>query len=224
MEAQDIRNFYRFYGLYSFYAPFPLYYQETLMSPHPHRATALEIGERIALPFLLFTAVLAGMLFLSWSLFLPRLTRVDVNGKTWTAQELREEKSRLTADVLQAEESRRMQMLSVHDPAYQALKHQRADAASYDDVLRVLRAQAKDAAGDATINFDSLSYDVAAKTVKVTGDVRDAGPRSMTVLAAFIEQLCRSSMVDHLDPPAFTRADDAKIGPHSPFIFTVYLP
>ena len=186
-------------------------------------ASAWEIGERIALPFVLFAAVLAGLLLLSWSMLLPRLASIDVNGTQWTAQGLREEKIRLTADIAQAEDRRRTQMLSVQDPAYQLLKTARTETLSFADVRRMLEEHAAKIRGDATIVFQSFAYDVAAKTVTVTGDVRDAGPRSMTVLAAFIEQLAESDMVDHLDPPAFTRSDDPNIGPHSPFTFTAFV-
>lgn len=193
-------------------------------TPTPARFTVIQVLERIALPLFLFTGVLAGVLLLSRIVVLPRLSRIEVNGTTRTAAELRQERTRLTADIAQSEQERRQLLLSVDDETYQALKKMRASSLSFPSVLQELHAQAGKAAGEGTIELQVVEYDAMGQSVLVRGDVRDSGPRSMTVLAQFVESLRRSSMVDSVDAPSFTRVDDPGIGPHSPFSMTLHLP
>ena len=54
-----------------------------------------EIASRVAFPFVLFSVVLAGFLFLSWMLLLPRLTQVKIGGSVRDIKEMKQYKADL---------------------------------------------------------------------------------------------------------------------------------
>ncbi len=183
-----------------------------------------EAMTKAAKPFLIFSACLAVLLLLSLELLLPHLARVQVSGQSWDEAGLRAHRASLTADILTSERERRDGALSVRDDQYQTLKFARMSALSLERVTAEISAQAGAAAQDrGRIVIDAVDYDLAAKTVALRGDVRDAGPRSMTVLAAFVSLLGKSPLVASVEPPRFERVDDAAGGPHSPFAFTLTL-
>lgn len=85
---------------------------------------------------------------------------------------------------------------------------------------QVERIAADVAEGESMIVIDSFSVDLSEGTVHLSGDVRNVGPRSMTLLASFVEAIGEASFVGDLEPPAFTRVDDGKGNVHSPFSFS----
>ncbi len=183
----------------------------------PHASPA-EILRRVAMPFLLFATVLTALLMLSWSMLVPRLARVDVGGRTLTAEEIRAYRTDLAAQIVTGEGQRRDLVLSVQDPAYIALKQSRRGALSATQLLSELETQAKASADQPdAVHLSFLRYDILSGSGTLRGDVRFVGSRSMTVLASFVDVLGRLPILSSVTPPPFVREEDPVTGAHSPF-------
>ena len=174
--------------------------------------------ERIALPLLLFTAVLFTLLFLSWFNILPRFTHFQVSNITLSPTEMAAYAKQMKAQLSTMEETRDRLVLPVIDPSYDVLKKQKRAQMS---VLE-MRAQLLDVAAhvqDAkdAVNISHLSFDPELSVVVFSGDVSHVGPGSMTVLAQYVEQLETLPLIDHLERPSFTRVQDEDGSFHSPF-------
>ena len=179
----------------------------------------------VAMPYLLFSGLLLALLLMSWEVLLPRFSRVEVSGRMWTVEEVGAHRKELAAQILRLEKEREEEALSVRDDDYQRLKTGRTDRVPLARLLEEVRSRAAAAAGtDAAIRVDSADYDIAGNALTVRGDVHDAGARSMTVLAGFVEALGKSPLIERVDAPRFTREEDPKTGPHSPFTLTLRLP
>ena len=61
------------------------------------------------------------------------------------------------------------------------------------------------------------------KIVEISGDVRNVGLRSMTVLAQFVDAVASLPSVASVQRPVFTREKDEDVGFHSPFTFHITL-
>lgn len=179
---------------------------------------------RLAHPFLLFAGTSALFLALSFTFLLPRLTRVEIGGREWQAEEIATERTRLGAEVLTQEATRRSLVLTLQDPLYDALKERRSGAIPFLTISEEIARQALAVSeiSDA-VHLDSISYDPLQKTVRLTGDVRGVGTQSMTVLAQFVDLLGRLPSVARVATPEFRREDDPVTGPHSPFSFALNL-
>lgn len=190
-------------------------------TPRPDAAAILW---RMAWPMLIFSAALALLLSLSWALLLPRFARIDVGGQLRSVAEIRTYREALTAQIAAKEEERRQSVLAVRDPLYDELKEERRARPSLDTLRGKLAAHAKTVTGkDDAIVFSAFEYDPDTRTLIVQGDVREVGTRSMTVLAAFALPLKDLPFVAAATTPAFTREEDAVLGPHSPFSITLTL-
>jgi hypothetical protein len=194
------------------------------LTPAP-RADAVQILRRVALPFFLFSAVLFGFLLLSWIFLVPRLTRIEVAGSVRGEQELEDRREELRREILAAERSRENLILAIHQPQYLALKAAREGRLSLPELrVRLDDIAKKTVDQQDAIHVSALAYDVEAKTVKVEGDVRFVGSRSMTVLAEYVENLRSSPAFASVSTPTFLREDDPITGAHSPFSLTITLP
>lgn len=194
-----------------------------LQTPAPSSAVdATNIADRIALPFLVFTGSLFGMLMFSWLFFLPQFASVNVSGVSLAPQEVQAYQQKMTADLRAMEQKRDHLVLPVQNATYTALKHQRAAQPS----VFAIRAMLLDAAmrvgrsADA-ITFSDITFDALSRTVVVSGDVAHVGTRSMTILASYVDAVASLPFVGHLDRPAFTRVDDGHGNMHSPFTMTM---
>lgn len=181
------------------------------------------ILERIALPLLLFTAVLFILLFVSWFGILPRFTRFAVADVTLSPTQMAAYVAQEKATLATLEQKRNRLVLPSSDLSYDTL---RLEKRSTTDALTV-RTRLLDAAShiiDAptAVAIDHLSIDTDTNTVSFSGDVRGVGPRSMTVLATFVDTLEALPFVSDLTRPSFTRIDDA-MGIHSPFTMSFTL-
>jgi hypothetical protein len=198
--------------------PFPV------PSPEAHpRSPAADILQRVAQPFLLFSAVLTLLLVASSWFLLPRLERVEVTGSVLDVPGLQAQKADLSAQVAVLEETRNRFALAIRDPAYDTLKQRRLSVESFADLQKSLRdaAAAVNEKEDA-VHLSSFAYRPEEKTIRIGGDVRHVDSRSMTVLAEFVDALRRLPFVASVETPPFTR-DDGPDGPHSPFAFTLTL-
>ena len=182
------------------------------------------ILERSMGPLLLFLAVLCGLLLLSWMLLLPRFTQLEVEGKKMGAGELHRYRQELQATLSTLEQHRTVLALPVQDPDFLRLMQQKQAHLTAQDVrsrLHLAAARVSDVPD--AILLSRFSFDVASGAVEVEGDVRNVGPRSMTVLAAFIDQVEQMPEVSELTRPAFQRSDDGDGGFHSPFHFVFFV-
>jgi hypothetical protein len=186
----------------------------TSVRPQPFH----EILERVALPLMLFSAVLFILLFISWFGILPRFTRFAVANTSLSPTDMATYVSHLKAELTDMEQKRDHLVLPINDPGYNALKIEKMSTMNALDVrTRLLDVATSVTDADHAVFIDHLSLDNATQMVSVSGDIRNVGPRSMTVLASYVEAVQGLPFVDHLTPPAFTRTQDQSGAMHSPF-------
>jgi len=178
------------------------------------------ILDRIALPFAAFGVALLVLLLIAQFFVLPFFNRFQVDGKELNPGQLSSYLSQTKADVTKAESQRDALVLPGQDQTYLALKTAKENEDVFLSTVSAVRDSAKQATNSGTILFNTFAFDAPTMTMTVTGDVRDAGPTSMTVLAGFIDTLESLPIVSHMQRPSFERYDDAGIGPHSPFTFS----
>ncbi len=176
------------------------------------------IVERMAMPMLTFSGVLFTLLLISYVFLLPRFTQLhQQSGLSMNPRQIVAYQKQLAADLSQQEGERVRLVLPITDETYTALKQEKIGQLSLTDIREELRQAASrlgdeaDAVAVSKISIDGLS-------VTVEGDVRNIGTRSMTVLAAFVEEVSKLSFISDLDKPSFTREqlDDGSF--HSPFV------
>lgn len=179
---------------------------------------------RILHSFSIFMLVLVGMLFCSRFLFLPKLTRVQVAGEDRNIQEVRDYHAKLTAQLLEAETQRMQLLLPVQDDRYRSLITVKHRAFSFEDIRDRFKNVAQQFAdGEVqTVFFGEITlHDV--QVLDVSGEVRNVGQRSMTVLAQFIEALRMLPIVSEVQNTRFTRSFTEEKGDFSPFTLNVIL-
>ena len=181
------------------------------------------IAERVSMPFLLFSGTLFVMLMFSWFFLVPRFTAMQVAGSSLTPAEVQSYVHRLQADVTTMEQKRDRLVLPLQDKEYARLKLARQSLPDLAEIRDMLRDAAARTDAPSAVTLTKISFDSETRTVVVTGDVAQVGPRSMTVLAAYVDAVGQLSFVQHLERPAFTRVDDGHGNSHSPFTFTITL-
>ncbi|MDO8648483.1 MAG: hypothetical protein Q7R81_01745 [Candidatus Peregrinibacteria bacterium] len=192
---------------------------EQMLQVAPHA-----VLRRIAFSFLLFAAVLAALLALSFYLLLPLFTTVEIAGEERGIAELKAYRSSLQSRITKAEEQRTQLVLPIHDEGYAALKRERRTRYPLLTLRsELLQEASKVVAQNDAVHVSTITYAPAEGSVALTGDVRFVGPRSMTVLAQFVEALNRMPMVASVREPKFTREEDPPLGFHSPFTLTFTL-
>lgn len=190
-------------------------------TPHNIR----EILHRTSLPFFLFSSVLAFLLFLSWLLLLPGLTHIEVAGKQRSLQELLRYQTDLTGQITTLEAKRDDFLTPVQDDVYQRLLDMKEDRFRFQDVRREVTRTAQTLLPDVpdAIAFRSFLFDAEGQIAEIRGEVRNVGPRSMTVLAQFADALGRISFVQEVRSSRFTREDHGDGEFASPFTIRLIL-
>lgn len=180
---------------------------------------------RFAFPLFAFAAVLFAALFLSWWLFLPRLAGVPLHGEMMYGSSLVQFYADLRDHVDALEEARNRLVLPGQDPLSQFLRQRRRSDVSLVSLSATLTRSAEETVPDHpdAVLLESFQYDVAHHTLTLTGDVRNVGPRSMTVLAEFIEKLRSIPTVEAVEHQRFLREEDPKGMFHSPFTLLLRL-
>lgn len=193
-------------------------------SPPAFGASLRASVERVSQPLLWFAGALCILLGFSWLFLLPEVTSVEVSGQRQSSRELVALHAGLQAQLAQVELRRDELLLPVTDPLFLGLRAMKLRAPSLVDLRSMIVQRAKEDGGpDGTIALEEIQMDASADTLTVAGDVRGVGPRSMTVLAQFVENLRHLPFVSSLTPPVFVRMEDEKIGQHSPFTMTITL-
>lgn len=174
---------------------------------------------RVALPLFAFAAALSCALLLSRLLFLPRLAGVRLHGEMMYGSSLTRFYADLRDRIAAQEEARNHLVLPGRDPLSQFLRQLRRSDASFASLFAAVTRSAEEAVRDRpdAVFLESFQYDAAGRTLTIAGDVRHVGPRSMTVLAEFIETLRRIPSVEAVEHQRFLREEDASGAFHSPF-------
>ncbi|MBI4129435.1 hypothetical protein HY464_01960 [Candidatus Peregrinibacteria bacterium] len=177
------------------------------------------VAARFALPLLTFAVALFLALFLSWWFFLPRLAGVPLHGKMMYGSSLVQFYADLRDRTDALEDARNQLVLPGQDSLSQFLHQLRRSDVSLVPLFAILVRSAEKAVPDRpdAVVFENFQYDAINKTLQVTGDVRNVGPRSMTVLAEFIETLRSIPVVGAVEHQRFTREEGPKGEFHSPF-------
>lgn len=186
--------------------------------PAPSAQPLQVIIRRSSMPLLLFSVVLFILLVISYATLLPQFTQVHrPDGTAMSPQEIAKYRQTLTAQ-LATEEAERVKLVSaVADDTYTELKNNKRERISLME-LREELAQAASRLGEKEGSVVLVKVGMDAETVTLEGDITNVGTRSMTVLAAFVDQLEKLSFVKDLQRPAFTREQKADGSFHSPFL------
>lgn len=181
--------------------------------------------ERIPVPFFLFSLTLVAVLTVSYTIFLPLSLKVNVGGVPRSADQIRAFQVQLQAQLAEEEKVRNNAVLPFLEPQYEALKAAKRSASSLDTVRDdLLHEAASVTAETGAVTLGQFHLDAEKHELTVEGDVRNVGPRSMTVLAEFLSAVSHLSSVSSVEPPVFERLEDPKIGMHSPFTLVLKLP
>lgn len=195
---------------------------ETLI--HTARPGLSTILWRISWPFFLFSFLFASLMAVSWTFLLPRYTQIDVGGTLRNAAQVKAYRLDLAAQITQKEEQRRQLVLAVHNPQYESLKEHRRERVPLDELRKALKEHGTTITGkEDVVHWGAFTYDPEAKTLRVRGEIRNSGTRSMTVLAQFSQSFTTLPFVAGATTPAFTREEDPKTGFRSPFDITLTL-
>ncbi len=197
---------------------------QTSTSPSVHSATLMPILERAALPLLLFCGALFVLLFISWFGILPRFTQFAVADALLSPTEMATYVSTLRATVQTQEQKRNRLVLPINDSFYDVLKLQKRSVINtYDLRARLIEASAGIADAADAVFIEHIALNTETHTATITGDVHHVGPRSMTVLASYVERLKSLSFVEHLEAPSYTRVQNTDGTVHSPFSLSLTL-
>jgi hypothetical protein len=190
-------------------------------TPQKPAETGHSIFQRLGSGLLLFSVVFCGLLSASWTYVLPRLTRIQLQGQTVELSVVIPYEQQLRAQIAQVESKRNRIVLPVKDEDFDFVKRKALCYPLLEDMAADVATVAESMGPDAVV-FSSMAFD-AAGTLTLGGDVRNVGPRSMTVLAQYIESLEALPFVAAVIPPPFVREDSPIIGQHSPFELTITL-
>jgi hypothetical protein len=179
----------------------------------------------MGMPLLIFSVVFSGVLSVSRIAVLPMLTAVEVGGETRDAAVLEAEASDLRATLHTLEQERDSDILPLGGTQYRTLTDAKVIAAAPIDIVHAIGDIASSVvpANPRAIVLTHFSYVSGDHTITISGDVRGVGPSSMTVLAQFVERLRTDERIASVLAPKFTRLEDPKAGPHSPFTLSITL-
>lgn len=186
---------------------------------HKEQHSFGDIARRTAFSFFLFAVVLTTLLTLSWVLLVPELTRVEVGGSVRGLTELTSYKNELEAQILTLEDQRSMFLRPVEHDLYQRLKALQKERLGYQK----LRSDLKTAIATLipnqknAVQISGFYYNGALHTAEIRGRVHNVGPRSMTVLAQFVEEIDRIPEVIKIESSRYTREETEDRQFYSPF-------
>lgn len=180
------------------------------------------ILDRVALPFFIFSAVLGAFLLASAAMVLPQFKLVEVSGKTYDAAQLETLRAELTAKVGEAEKRRDELVLPEQEPTHEQAKDERRATPSIAGIRARMLDDMKSIDPAHGIVVSTFAFDETKNVITLTGDVRNVGPRSMTLLAEFVDGLKKLPGVASIDGEEYVRQEDKKTGPHSPFSLTLH--
>lgn len=184
-----------------------------------------DIARRTALSFFLFSFVLTFLLGLSWYLLIPELTRVTVSGQPRDIVELQEYNNNIQHEIKELEAKRGAFLLPVQNELYQRLKTVKDKRSQFEDLRREIQQVSSELVPDRNdvIVLSQFAYNAATRQAVIRGDVRNVGPRSMTVLARFVENIQNINFVIDVESSKYMRLEDPTLGFYSPFTLRIRL-
>ena len=173
--------------------------------------------------FTLFACVLCGALVLSDIFLLPMFSRIEVGGKDRDIISLQQYRADLVAELDSAEQRRNQLLLPLYGERYRSLMQYKASqrdflglqseidtlAHSFDEQQPVVHIEAYALSNEGILT--------------ISGDVRNVGPRSMTVLAQFVSALQELAILESVEGVRFSREEQPHVGPVSPFTLRLVL-
>ncbi len=184
-----------------------------------------DILERIAVPFALFSIVLLSLLLLSWYLLLPGFTTVDIAGSVRSIADVPLYEQQLMQDIAETQEARDMLVMPLKGSLYENLKEEKRSRALVmrlrSDILHVAISLVPSHPDG--VHIQTISFHPSKESVEITGDVRNVGPSSMTVLAQFVDALGHVPSVQNVRASKFVREENAQLGFYSPFTIQLLL-
>ena len=183
------------------------------------------IARRTAFSFFLFSLMLVLLLTLSWYLLVPELTRVEVGGSVRGITELKDYKTDLEAQISSLEHRRRFFLSQVDHDLYDRLKRLKRDRLKY----QTLRKEVNDIIAhlvpdnSRAVSLSGFYYDAHRSLAELRGQIGNVGPRSMTVLAQFVEKLHTIPTVIDIDASRYTRLQNDDGAFYSPFTIRLTL-
>jgi len=183
-----------------------------------------KVVRRIAVSTFLFSTVFTGTLLISELFVLPRLTRVEIEGSSKSVSDVRQYHTELTADLLKLEQERNFYVLPLQNELFSELKEVKYGQKDYV-VQKEMIEQAADGffmEGKKVVFIYSMQFDSEGSVLEVRGDVRNVGPRSMTILAQFTESVRSLPFVSSVQNPKFSRGHSEELGTYSPFVLRIH--
>ncbi len=190
-------------------------------TPKSVLSRAVAFSEKLIIPLSLFSAFLFLFLSLSWNVLVPHITHTNLLGMSVPTEDVLPRKQTLEAKVKSLEERRKDRVFG-SDPLHAFIDDVRTHQEKGWSILvrTTSLAAAQDIPGSVSITETLL--DTTAGTLKVTGDVHGVGPRSMTVLAGFVDSVGKIDSVTNVQTSAFTRDVLPDGSFHSPFTITIH--
>lgn len=184
-----------------------------------------ELGWRITVFLSIFTGTTSAVLILSWFLLLPAMMQLPLEGRAIPSRDIHQYVQELQGRIHVAAKRRDELMSPVRDPLYTQLRIEKYSyltlPALYSEIQRVAGIVAE---GRSDVVFlQSLQFHRGERTLLLEGEVRNVGPRSMTILAQLVDRLRTLSLVSSVDLPLFQRAYDTQRGFTSPFTLMLHL-
>ncbi|MBT3293273.1 hypothetical protein HOD24_04205 [Candidatus Peregrinibacteria bacterium] len=189
-------------------------------------STPFQILQRTSVPLVLFTLTLTCLLFLSQSVFLPALLMVDISGSKHNAHELKTYHEALLEQVKHKQEMRSNLVLSMQGTDYRKLSDWKQSHYPFQSLLSTVSQVSRslhNKDGDQVVFIDNIKYFPVDGQLKLNGNVKNAGPRSMTILAQLVEELRSQPFVESLKSPSFSRIEDSVGGFITPFDIQISL-
>jgi len=190
-----------------------------------HQDSLENIMKRTAFPFFFFALVLMGLLALSWYLLVPRLTHIEVGGSVRDIAELKTYTSDLNAQILTLQDERKSFLLPVNNALYERLKTLKESRSSFQilrsNLNRIMKTMFPDQ--DTVFAIADFTFDADSSSARIRGEIRNVGPRSMTVLAQFVEAIHTLPFVTDVKTDGYTRQENDAYGFYSPFTLHIDL-
>ena len=183
-----------------------------------------KVVRRIIISTFLFTTVFTGTLLVSEIFILPRLTRVEIEGSANSVSDVQQYHSDLTASLSKLEQERNFYVLPLQNELFSAMKEIKYGQKDYVIQKEMLGKAADDffMEGERVVFLYSMHFDAQDSTLEVRGDVRNVGPRSMTILAQFTESVRSLPFVSSVQNPRFSREYSEELGAYSPFVLRIH--
>lgn len=167
--------------------------------------------------------MLAALLTLSWYVLVPELTHVEVGGTVRSLQELQAYKTDLEGQIVTMEEQRGSFLLPVHHDLYERLKALKDERLQFQQLRKEIRRVMTELIPGRTdiVHISGFTFDAARHIGEIHGEVSNVGPRSMTLLAQFVEDVNQIPMVLTVETSRYTRQEGVDGAFYSPFTLRI---